>query len=674
MKIIQFPLTRIFIGFLFGILMFRIIPFDGTFVFASLVLSLFGLWATNFYNKKHQSLKFLFGGLVMLISIFSGIATALIHEENRNPLHYTNQINDDEKIHDLDLLLIEKLKNTSKNQRYSCAVKSLDGRHSYGKVILNIPRKDSTAKFRIGQHLQVAGMIFRNKKPLNPNVFDYGKYLEHQQIYAQVYAKRIEIGNYESGLRACFSNFRERIISNLEDSAISKEELNVLNALILGQQQDIAPEILKDYQYAGAVHVLSVSGLHVGFILLFITFILKPVGNSRKGALVKLIIIILSLWGFAVLTGLSPSIVRSATMFSFVAIGTHLRRTVNIYHTLIVSILLILLFKPSFLFDVGFQLSYLALFFILWLQPTLSSIWQPKNKIIHYFWDIITVSFAAQIGAMPLSIYYFHQFPGLFFITNLMILPLLGIIMAVGVIAILIAVFCPVPFFMAKCIEWLIALLNTIIHFVASLDWFVIRNISFSKEMLIASYLMIVLIMLWFKKPEFRRLVLASSSIIILQGIFIFQKNETLGKAELLIFNSRKTTIITERVGDAVVIFSNDSILKNIENNQLIQSYLIGNFCHIKAKKPLSNLMYFGNKRVLIVDSSCIYTKKTKPDVLVIIQSPKLNMERLLKTFRPKEVVVDGSNFKSYVRLWKATCSKEKIPFHYTNEKGFYKI
>ena len=129
--------------------------------------------------------------------------------------------------------------------------------------------------------------------------------------------------------------------------------------------------------------------------------------------------------------------------------------------------LLILLFKPSFLFDVGFQLSYLALFFIIWLQPVLSSIWRPKNKIINYFWDIITVSFAAQIGAMPLSIYYFHQFPGLFFVTNLLILPLLGIIMAVGVLVVLIATFHTVPEFIAKSIEFLIAFLNAIIHWVA---------------------------------------------------------------------------------------------------------------------------------------------------------------------------------------------------------------
>jgi competence protein ComEC len=527
-KIVHFPLTRIFVGFLIGILIFRIESPNLVIVFVSLTINLIGLFVFYFYTQKHNFIRFIFGVFVLLSSILIGISTALIHKENRIRIHYTNQIKDYEKPHKMNLLLVEKIKNNSKYNRYVAQIKILDGKNSFGKIILNISKENSAKNLKIGDVLQLNGTILKNKIPQNPNLFNYGKYYENQEIYAQIYIKnkRIIIKNYEISVWASFSNFRETIILNLEHSDISKEELNVLNALILGQQQDISPETLKEYQYAGAVHVLSVSGLHVGFILLFITFLLKPIGNSRRGSLLKLFIIVLSLWAFAILAGLSPSIVRSATMFSFIAIGIHLRRTVNIYHTLLVSMLLILLFKPSFLFDVGFQLSYLALFFILWLQPLLSNIWLPKNKIIRYFWDIIAVSFSAQIGAMPLSIHYFHQFPGLFFVTNLLILPLLGIIMAVGVVAILIATFETVPIFIAKPTEFLIKLLNEIIHLVASMDNFVIKNISFSKEMLISSYLVIILMILWIKKPVFKQLILVFLSVILVQSIFIFQKNK----------------------------------------------------------------------------------------------------------------------------------------------------
>ncbi|MGV3698071.1 ComEC/Rec2 family competence protein [Flavobacterium sp.] len=674
MKILQFPLTRIFIGFISGILIHQAILPDCISIAVFLAAGFLCLLAALFYGKKYHYAKLLFGSFVLLCSILIGVSTSVIHKENRNPNHYTNRILDYQRPHQLELVVLEKLKPTAKNQRYIARIKNLDSHRSYGKVLLNIPKKYSVLKLKTGSNLEVTGDVFRNKNTLNPNLFDYGKYLEKQDVYAQVYAKHIIPGNYEWSILSFFSNFRERIIENLEQSSISKEELYILNALILGQQQDISPEVLKDYQYAGAVHVLSVSGLHVGFIMLFLTFLLKPIGNSRNGSLLKLCIIIISLWAFAILTGLSASIVRSATMFSFLSIGIHLRRTVNTYHTLLVSMLLILLFKPSFLFDVGFQLSYLALFFILWLQPVLSGIWEPKGKIASYFWDILTVSFAAQIGTMPLSIYYFHQFPCLFFVTNLLILPLLGIIMAIGVVAILIAVFQKVPLIIAKTIEFLIDVLNAIIHWIASVDIFVIRNISFSTQMLWSSYLVIILLILWIKKPNFSRLVFAFLVVLVLQGIFIFQKTETSNRKELIVFNSRKTTIISERSGADVTIYSCDSILKRLDENILVQSYLVGNFCQITNKRKLQNLMYFKNQKLLVIDSSCIYPKEIKPDVLVIIQSPKLNIQRLLETYKPKLIIVDGSNFKSYVRLWEATCRKEKIPFHNTNEKGFYKI
>lgn len=674
MKILQFPLARITIGFLFGILLFRFVNFSDSFVFTCLVFNLSALLICSFYNFKHNLYKTIFGILVFLASTFIGISTSVIHKENKNTLHYINQVRDFEDIHQFDLLISEKLKSTSKNIRYIGLVKFLDGQKSYGKIILNIAKRDSVVNLKVGNHINVIGNIYKNKSPSNPNLFDYGKYLENQEIYAQVYSKKIIIGKYEPGLWADFSNFRETIIKNLKLSGISKNELNVLAALILGQQQDISPEILKDYQYAGAVHVLSVSGLHVGFILLFINTILKPIGNSRKGSFVKLCAILISLWGFAVLTGLSASIVRSATMFSFLAIGTHLRRTVNIYHTLLVSMLLILLFKPSFLFDVGFQLSYLALFFIIWLQPVFSNLWKPKNKILKYFWDIITVSFAAQIGAMPLSIYYFHQFPGLFFVTNLLILPLIGSIMAVGVIVIIIAACTTVPFLLARSIEFLVNLLNDIIHWVASFESLVIKNISYSKEMLFGSYLVIILIILWIKKPKYHLLAIAFISIIILQCTFILQKKETSSQRELIIFSLKKNTIITKRHGNAVTLYANDSTISNIDADITIQSYLNGNFCRLTSKRPLQNLIYFEHKKILIIDSFCVYSKNVIPEVLVIIQSPKLNMERLLSFYKPKQIIADGSNFKSYIQIWEATCRKEKIPFHNTNEKGFYRL
>jgi competence protein ComEC len=676
MKILQFPLAKITIGFILGILLAYNWDFIPFYTFMLLGIGIVGLFISHLIILKKNTTKPLFGIFSFIISILIGITTSLIHKETFNPNHYTHQITDVEKEHELTLVLIEKLKSTKKNHRYSASVKQLDKHKSYGKIILNI-RKDSLLKeYYIGSHLKVIGTVYKNRGTINPNQFDYGRYLENQEIYAQLYTKpeQVNFGKRDYTLWSTISNFRTTIIRNLEKSNFKSEELHILIALILGQQQDISPEIVKDYQYAGAVHILSVSGLHVAFILMFITFLLKPIPNSKKGSFLKVVIIVLFLWFFSILAGLSPSVVRSVAMFSFIAIGTHLRRTVNIYHTLLVSMLLILVVQPSFLFDVGFQLSYLALFFILWLQPILAAIWLPKNKIISYFWDIITVSFAAQIGAMPLSIYYFHQFPGLFFITNLLIIPMLTLILGLGVLAVLIASFSTVPMYLAKPLEWSIYGLNYIIHWVASFESFIIKNIAFNREMLLSSFLVILLTILWIKKPYFKRFALAMLSIVLLQGVFIMTKYTTTTQNECIIFNTKKNTIISERKGDQVTLYSNDSILENCDNNVTIQSYLVGNFCKIQSKKLLNNVMLINNKKVFILDSTTVYDSNIKPDILIITQSSKINLERLLKVWKPKQIVVDGSNFKSYMELWEATCSKEKIPFHNTNEKGFYKF
>lgn len=332
--------------------------------------------------------------------------------------------------------------------------------------------------------------------------------------------------------------------------------MNVALALILGQRQEISTDIIQDYQFSGATHILSVSGLHVGFIMLFISFILKPIPNTRKGSFIKLIVILISLIIFAIISGLSPCVLRSVVMFSFLAIGNHLRRNGNIYHTLLVSILLILLCEPYFLFDIGFQLSYLALFSILWLQPILKNIWDPKNKIIINIWNALTISFARQIGTLPLCLYYFHQFPGLFFVTNLIIIPVLSFIMIAGIIVMILAVFIAPPQFLIQIFEKSIYILNKLIHFVASFDSFVIREISFNNYYLFAFYLWIIFTFIWLEKPNYLKLIGVLSTTIILQLSFIYTKKEMQTQQEMIVYNIKKKQLSLKETEKTLTFFA----------------------------------------------------------------------------------------------------------------------
>lgn len=675
MKILQFPLTRISLFFILGLLLYQkgIQP-NSFVVFISLFAGLVVLAVLHRYAKKRNVYNG-FGWLVALLSIALGFSTAAFHQDSRSRLHYSN-LTEDQVTYHFQLTLHEKLKSTKKNQRYVAIIKSINHRKSQGTILLNIRHSPQNTNIPIGSHLTVDGLLYHNKAPFNPNQFDYSSYLENQQIYAQIYTSwpKLKIIRTENTIWSKFSNFRTKIIDNLKHSNFNETELAVMIALLLGQQQDIDPETLQEYQLAGAVHILSVSGLHVGFIMLFINFLLKPIPNTSRNAYIKLLIIVLALWSYGILAGLAPSVVRSVTMFSFVAVGQHLRRSVNVYHSLLVSVLLILSWKPSFLFDVGFQLSYLALFFILWLQPLIADFWQPKNKITRYIWDILTVSLAAQLGTLPLSIYYFHQFPGLFFVTNVLVLPLLGIIMVVGLVAVIIGCFGIVPKFVIVPLTMMIAIQNKCIGWVASWDAFVFKNIGFTAAMLWTSYLVIIALGLWLQKPIYKKVVLAMVSVLLLQIVCLHNKWQSTNTQEMIVYHQKKSTMITERKNNKVILFGNDSIQNTIAKNQILQSYLTANFAKLTKRENLQNLYYFNTKKILLIDSSATVPLLIKPDIVILVNSPKINLERYLSAYTPKQIVADGSNYKSYIRLWKATCHKAKIPFHITNEKGFYKI
>jgi competence protein ComEC len=673
-KVLDFPLTKITISFIIGILVSYYFP-PGFFIGFTSLISIIICFLIAFFSFKKSN--FLFGILSYLFSFFIGITTLLFHTESLQKTNYTHFEKAFEKPQFITLTLREKLKSNDYNDRY-IAVFNQIGKKSYsGKIIINIQKDKTPNLLIIGNIIRLKTILQHNNSPKNPNQFDYGQYLKDKQIYAQIYAIKSDIRInkiIKKDIWYYAAKLHSRILHNLEKGHFSPNEMNVALALILGQRQEISSDIIQDYQFSGATHILSVSGLHVGFIMIFISFILKPVPNTRKGYFIKLIVILSSLIIFAIISGLSPCVLRSVVMFSFLAIGNHLRRSGNIYHTLLVSILLILLFEPYFLFDIGFQLSYLALFFILWLQPILKNIWNPKNKIVMNLWDVLTISFAAQIGTLPLCLYYFHQFPGLFFVTNIVIIPILSFIMIAGIIVMILAVFIVPPLFLIQIFEKSIYILNKVIHFVASFDSFVIREISFNNYYLFAFYLWIIFTFIWLEKPNYLKLIGVLSTTVILQISFIVTKKEMQSQQEMIVYNVKKKTIISERNGKSITIFCNDSLLKDASKNNIINSYLVGNFSNVTKKIKIKNILFFNKKKISIIDSTGIYLKNEQPDILLLTESPKVNLERIIKNLHPELIIADASNSNSIQKYWKMTCVKQKILFHSTNEKGFYKL
>ncbi|OXB05808.1 ComEC/Rec2 family competence protein [Flavobacterium pectinovorum] len=677
MKVLDFPLVKITISFILGILVCYFWQPSILLATTALGLGIFLISILYFLSKKSKKANILFGISINYLSFCVGITTLLINTDSLQQSNYTHYEKAFKSEHYVTLTLREKIKSNDYSDRYIAIVNSINQKKYSGRIIINVQKDSLPNLLIIGNKIKVKTILHHNSPSKNPNQFDYSKYLANKQIYAQIYTSKAAINinkKIKKDIWFYASRLNTRIIRNLEKANFNKVEMDVAMALILGQQQEISADIIKDYQYSGATHVLSVSGLHVGFIMIFILFILKPIPNTKKGSFTKLVVIIISLALFGIVSGLSPPVLRSVVMFSFIAIGNHLHRSTNTYHTLLVSVLLILLFEPYFLFDVGFQLSYIALFSIVWIQPLFKNIWTPKNKIINYLWEALTVSFAAQIGTFPICLYYFHQFPGLFFVTNILILPVLSFIMIAGIIVMVISVFQSCPLFIVQIFEKSIYFLNLIIHYVASFDSFVIINICFNSYYLFTFSLVTITVIIWFKKPSFGKLIAFLFTLILLQISFVYTKKETENQRELIVFNTAKKTIITKRTGQNVSIFTNDSLLKKETKNNITDAYLVGNFATLKEIKTVRNLLFFNGKKILLIDSTGIYEDKIQPDIIILTQSPRINLDRILQKLKPKIVVADATNSNSMQKYWRTSCLIKNIPFHATREKGYYTL
>ena len=224
---------------------------------------------------------------------------------------------------------------------------------------------------------------------------------------------------------------------------VSGDELAVLSALTIGDKEELSESIVETYSVAGASHVLALSGLHIGFISALLLFVLSPLWIRWRFLKPFLFLsVILLLWGFAFLTGLSSSVVRAVVMCSFgllsMLIPACRKLTLN---TLGVTAFLMLLFNPVWLFDVGFQLSFSAVAAIVLLQPGLYGLLSVKNRLLRKAWGLVTVSVAAQIGTAPLVMLYFSRFSTHFLLTNLLVIPLVSLIVYAAVILLVLTPF-----------------------------------------------------------------------------------------------------------------------------------------------------------------------------------------------------------------------------------------
>jgi len=382
----------------------------------------------------------------------------------------------------------------------------------------------------------------------NPYEFDYRRYMANQRIYRQAYlasGQWADAGSFRGfNLRVLAEKLRHKLLDRYRENYISDEKFAILAALTLGYKDALDPETKKVYTSVGAMHVLAVSGLHVGILFVVIHFLTGFLRRSSSGRVVFIFLSINLLWIYALITGLSPSVLRATVMFGFLVIGQNLRRPVNSYNTLALSAFLLLFFDPNLIFEAGFQLSYAAVIGIVFFLPRLNSLLPVKNRIFRWAWKLFAVSVAAQLATFPLVLYYFHQFPTYFWISGFIVIPGAFILICLGIG---IVVSSPVPVLsslLARIASGIVDATILLLGKIQKLPLSVIRDIRISEMQCVLLLLALVLFMLFLSFKRAKYLAFLISALIAVFSLNVLHKVHCAGKNKLIVYNARGGILI----------------------------------------------------------------------------------------------------------------------------------
>ena len=552
-----------------------------------------------------------------------------------------------------------------------------------GLVMLQMRTDSNSAKVNYGSELLFHTLPELLGGPKNPYQFDYAQYQRFHNIYFRVFLKenawRIVAQNKGNRLLAGIYDLRDFFLSLIEQHVKTKDELAVASAIMLGYRDYMNADIVQAYASSGALHVLSVSGLHVGVLFLALQFIFSWMDKYRKLKWVKVMLVLSVMFFYAVLTGLSPSVLRAVVMFTFFVIAKAINRDNNMYNVLGVSCLLLLFWNPYLITEVGFKLSYLAVLGIVVLYPIFQPLLTFKNKLLKGAWSITCLSIAAQIATFPISLYYFHQFPNLFLISNLIIIPASDFVLYLGML-ICVTFKIPIVFDVVGWLfNFLLVWINKFVYFIDSLPFALIEEIQVTQTEMYLIYVAIALAMLYYFSPK------GKYGVWLLTVFMVYAFVRTLR----LLQNENQTQIVCYSVPkhSALSFIQNTTAYTTIDSSlQMNESSMLFHIKHhwwalgIKhsmsimhsdirqLELPIGRLYFFQGKRILHIDKPvkirAAITLKLNLDAVILSGNQRQRMAVLHHLFETKQFIFDTSNKNWRVKKWKAECEAMHLSYY----------
>lgn len=698
----EYPMLRISICFILGIYLsdrFGVRVEDG--LIGILTTAGSYIFVSRFIEESRFSAR-LMSILISALGVGLGIFCLSLHNVKSDPLHFEHYIQKE------NVFIGQISAEVKKKKRVSTVleVHQIDEVPASGKLLLYFGKLDSLIDYEVGDIIKIKGRAQKLKDNANPNAFNYKTYLKYKGIASQIFLKDNSHELISKGgrgeVKSIAHGIRKWALSIFEKRIKEKDKLAVASAMVLGYKDHLSSELYTTFSETGAVHVLAVSGLHVGIIcMLFFLLFNRFQSEHLLYKLVKFVVLMIVVWTYALVTGASPAVMRAAVMFSLILMGRLWFRGVNIYNILAFSAFLLLLYDPYLLFQLSFQFSYLALISIIYFQPRIERLYETKHWLTTKVWQLISVSIAAQILMFPISIYYFHSLPTYFILSGVAAVFLATFILGFGLM-LLVADSIPflgdvISFLYSSLLEGFLNIISTI----QSLPYNSIDRIYFSTSSVLVLYILLLTFMFrlsvqpnGFEGVLYKKIKQKRIAIWMMIGCIFFLMVNHLkfdyrvnNHSELIIYDVSKTTVIDIFDGDILYTIASETVDEK-KIDFATRAYRI---FHGSPKEVTSDAnQNYQNERfqvnstgLILIEDQILYiadqfnhSQKIPcfSDYLLVTHSTRVKPRLVLKYHSCQKVVLDSSIGYKMKQKWKKECEKLGIPVHDIYEDGIFRI
>jgi len=645
------------------------------------------LLGISFFLTSYRLYKFTVISGVAIIILFLSLGSLLVwYKDIRNDSssYANNYINGDEAIAILKEPIVEKANSYKAIATISAIGKNNEFKLTKGDAIIYFQKDSDVLSLDYGSQIFLASPFQQIRNAGNPAGFDYKTYCLFQGITHQVFLKKRQFTVLDKKKQSVFGRIffpiRKKVLSLLRKNIPGEKELGLAEALLIGYKDDLDKNLVQSYSNPGVVHIIAISGLHLGLIYWLFVQVLKPLKRKNIAKWLNPVVIISGLWLFSLLAGGQPSVLRSALMFSCIVIAGSLSRKTSIYNTLAFSAFVLLCINPYWLWDVGFQLSYAAVLSIVIFMKPIYNLFFIKNKILEFIWKLNAVSIAAQLLTTPFSVYHFHQFPNFFLFTNFVAVPLSSLIV-LGEIFLCVVSFIP---FLAlvggKIISWLIWVMNSYIEKIESLPGSLWEGMQINIEQVVLLLIIVAGFGYWLLEKQKTGVVSAVIAVLFFISLRSSSFYHAYHQKKLIVYNiprHQALDIINGReyffAGDSDIL--SDDFLTNFYVRPSRILHRIEPAHQLPGLLREKNLIRCGSKKILLIDENYEFVKldgRILIDVVVVSKNPKLYFSSLTRAFNIRQIVFDNSVPSWKLKYWMKDCDSLSIPYHDVNKKGAF--